>query len=89
MFYLIREEKIKRVMGKGSELGGEGVEEGWLVVGRVLVFLMKIISWNVRGLGSFEKRREVSQLVREKCPFILSIQESKCVNFDDIMCQSI
>jgi len=27
---------------------------------------MKIISWNARGLGSFEKKREVRNLVREK-----------------------
>jgi len=27
---------------------------------------MKIVSWNVRGLGSVEKRREVRQLVVEK-----------------------
>jgi exonuclease III len=41
------------------------------------VVVMKIISWNVRGLGGFEKKREVSRLVREKNPFILCLQESK------------
>jgi hypothetical protein len=55
-------------------LGGEGEVEG----GEVSGVLMKLISWNVRGLGGFEKRREVRQLVREKCPFIFCIQESKC-----------
>ena len=30
------------------------------------VVVMKLISWNIRGLGGFEKKREVSQLVREK-----------------------
>ena len=50
---------------------------------------MKLISWNVRGLGGHEKRREVRQLVREKCPLILCIQETKCVTFDDFMCNSI
>jgi len=34
------------------------------------VFVMKIISWNVRGLGSLEKRREVRHLVRQKNLFI-------------------
>jgi len=34
---------------------------------------MKIISWNVRGLGGFEKRREVCQLVREKKPFMQGV----------------
>lgn len=50
---------------------------------------MKLISWNVRGLGGFEKRREVRQLVTEKSPFILCIQETKCVMFDDMLCKSI
>jgi exonuclease III len=35
------------------------------------VVVMKIISWNVRGLGGFEKRREVSQMVKEKNPFVI------------------
>jgi len=43
---------------------------------------MKIISWNVRGLGGFEKRREVCNLVREKKPLILCIQETKLVSID-------
>jgi len=42
----------------------------------------KIISWNVRGLGGFEKRREVCNLVREKKPLILCIQETKLVSID-------
>jgi len=50
---------------------------------------MKLISWNVRGLGGIEKRKEVSQLVREKRPFIFCIQETKCVSFDDLLCKSI
>jgi len=50
---------------------------------------MKIISWNVRGLGSFEKRREVGNLVREKKPFILCIQESKLAVFDTTVCKAI
>jgi len=36
---------------------------------RVGVFLMKLVSWNVRGLGSVEKRREVRKLVEEKKTF--------------------
>jgi len=30
---------------------------------------MKMVSWNVRGLGSVEKRREMRQLVVEKKAF--------------------
>jgi len=50
---------------------------------------MKIISWNVRGLGGFEKRREVSQVVREYNPFILCIQESKLSVVNDVVCKTI
>lgn len=38
---------------------------------------MKLISWNVRGLGGFEKRKEVRSLVLEKRPFIFCLQETK------------
>lgn len=44
------------------------------VAGRVGV--MKLISWNVRGLGGVEKRKEVHKLVGEKHPFILCLQET-------------
>lgn len=30
--------------------------------------VMKIISWNVRGLGGMEKRKEVRALIQDKCP---------------------
>jgi exonuclease III len=41
------------------------------------VVTMKVISYNVRGLGGVEKRAEVRRLVQEKNPFVLCIQESK------------
>ena len=50
---------------------------------------MKIISWNVRGLGSFEKRREVCHLVREKNLFIICVQETKLFVIDVNLCTSI
>ena len=50
---------------------------------------MKIISWNVRGLGGVEKKREVSQLVREKCPLILCIQETKLAVCNNVLCNSL
>lgn len=50
---------------------------------------MNIISWNVRGLGSFEKRREVGNLLREKKHFILCLQESKLSVFDTTVCKAI
>lgn len=51
--------------------------------------VMKIISWNVRGLGGFEKRWEVIQLMREKKPFLVCIQETKLTGFDELICKSL
>jgi len=77
------EEKIHKGMGKRDR----GC--GWCEVVGVCFFVMKIISWNIRGLEGFEKRREVCQLVREKKPFILCIQETKLSVFDGLVCKSI
>jgi hypothetical protein len=35
------------------------------------VEVMKIMSWNIRGLGGFEKRKEVRSLMGEKNPDVL------------------
>jgi len=51
--------------------------------------VMKLLSWNVRGLGGAVKKREVSHLVREKKPFILCIQETKLQVLDAFDCRSI
>jgi len=50
---------------------------------RVGMFVMKLISWNVQGLGSVEKRREVRKLVEEKKPLILCLQETKLAVCND------
>jgi len=55
-----------------------------VVVGWVWV-LMKILSYNVRGLGGGEKRVEVRRLVSDKHPFVLCIQESKLGVVDDLL----
>lgn len=39
--------------------------------------LMKVMSYNVRGLGGGEKRVEMRRLVQEKISMVLCIQESK------------
>jgi exonuclease III len=67
------------VVGRRGGVGGVGV----------CVVVMKIISWNVRGLGGFEKRKEVSQMVREKNPFILCLQESKLSIVNDLVRKAI
>ncbi|KAK2427386.1 hypothetical protein QL285_025969 [Trifolium repens] len=50
---------------------------------------MKIVSWNVRGLGRLDKRKEVGKLVREKNPFIVCLQETKLQVCDDFICTSV
>jgi hypothetical protein len=43
-------------------------------LGRFIV-TMKFISYNVRGLGGFDKRCEVRKLVEDNKPFVLCLQE--------------
>ncbi|XP_045791342.1 uncharacterized protein LOC123886049 [Trifolium pratense] len=50
---------------------------------------MKIISWNIRGLGGPEKRKEVRQMVGELKPFILCIQETKLQNCDTFLSSTL
>ncbi|XP_045791268.1 exodeoxyribonuclease-like [Trifolium pratense] len=50
---------------------------------------MKIVSWNIRGLGGFEKRKDVGQLVGELKPFILCLQETKLQNCDVFLCSNL
>lgn len=46
---------------------------------------MKVLSYNVRGLGGFEKRDEVRRLVNDKHPFVVCLQETKLGVFDDFL----
>jgi len=57
--------------------------------GGVRVCAMRIVLWNVRGLGGLEKRKEIKELVKEKVPFVLCIQETKLQLIDDFLCTSI
>jgi exonuclease III len=41
------------------------------------VGLMRIISWNIRGLGGLVKKKEVKKLVGEKNPSIVCLQKTK------------
>jgi hypothetical protein len=50
---------------------------------------MKLVSWNIRGLGGFEKRKKVRLLVGEKAPFILCLQETKLQFCDDFLGTSL
>jgi len=55
----------------------------------VRVWVMKLLSWNVRGLGGHEKRKEVRSLVKDKNPLILCLQETKLQLCDDRVCASL
>jgi exonuclease III len=50
---------------------------------------MRLLYWNVWGLGGMEKRKEVTELVREKTPFVLCLQETKLQYIDDFLCSSL
>jgi len=47
---------------------------------------MKIISFNIRGLGAVVKKREIRRLVLEKKPAVLCIQEMKMEVVDEFLC---
>jgi exonuclease III len=50
---------------------------------------MKVLSYNVMGLGGGEKRVEVRRLVQEKQPFVLCIQESKLMTVSDRLVEAV
>ena len=54
-----------------------------------LLFIIRILSYNVRGLGGFEKRREIKRLVSYKKPFFLCLQETKLFTVDDLLIRAI
>lgn len=50
---------------------------------------MKLLSWNIRGLGGVEKHREVRLLVGEKLPWIVCLQETKLSVFSSALVASL
>ena len=42
------------------------------------LFLMKLISWNLRGLNSSGKYRMIKNMIQEGRPQIIFLQETKC-----------
>ncbi|GLT29065.1 hypothetical protein SLA2020_039530 [Shorea laevis] len=50
---------------------------------------MKLISFNVRGLGSVLKRKEIRKLVREERPDFLFLEESKLERVDDELSRTV
>ncbi|GLT40901.1 hypothetical protein SLA2020_149990 [Shorea laevis] len=50
---------------------------------------MKIISFNVRGLGSLIKRKEIFRLVRREKPDVLFLQETKLEEVEVSLCKML
>ena len=51
--------------------------------------MLKIISWNVRGLERPEKKRAVHKLIRGERPALMSIQETKMDSIDATLLRKI
>ncbi|PNX87340.1 cytochrome p450, partial [Trifolium pratense] len=50
---------------------------------------MKIVSWNIRGLGGLAKRQEVRKMVGHQNPLLLCLQETKLQSCDDFICSTL
>ncbi|GAU13437.1 hypothetical protein TSUD_127330 [Trifolium subterraneum] len=50
---------------------------------------MKIFSYNIRGFGAVEKRREIRRLISEKRPDVFCLHETKLEAVDDVLCRSL
>jgi hypothetical protein len=47
-----------------------------------LLLMMKVISWNIRGLNERSKQRILRDYIKEETPDILMLQETKCVGLE-------
>lgn len=50
---------------------------------------MKIFSFNIRGLGAVEKKREIRRLISRRRPYVFYIQETKLEVVDDVLGRSL
>ena len=53
------------------------------------LYLMKILSWNVRGLGWADRRRRVKEVLRLKNVDMALLQETKRSNIDESVVRSL
>jgi exonuclease III len=51
--------------------------------------MMKIVSYNVRGLGGVAKKKEVSQLIRKNKLDLVCIQETKLEVVEKSLCEKL
>ncbi|GAU48313.1 hypothetical protein TSUD_405300 [Trifolium subterraneum] len=54
-----------------------------------MAWSMKIVSWNIRGLGGMEKRQEIRKLDVNQNPSLLCIQETKLQVCDSAVCSAL
>ena len=59
------------------------------LVGGWARILMKILSWNVRGLGSRVKRKRVRETVIKAAPDVVLLQETKLEVLDDLVVRDL
>ncbi|GMP77684.1 hypothetical protein CsSME_00033867 [Camellia sinensis var. sinensis] len=50
---------------------------------------MKILSWNIRGLGRHEKKRRIKAVIKEQKVDMVLLQEIKRANISDQFVKSI
>lgn len=50
---------------------------------------MKIITFNIRGLGGLVKKKEIQKVVREQKPDLLCVQETKIGVVDRLICAQL
>ncbi|KAI8563375.1 hypothetical protein RHMOL_Rhmol03G0107200 [Rhododendron molle] len=50
---------------------------------------MKIISWNIRDMGSSVKKRFLTKLIKERNPDVIMIQETKIEKFEVVAVQRL
>jgi len=73
----------------GGEKAEWGVWSRWELWWAGREVLMKILTYNVRGLGGGEKREKVRRLVLDKHPLVLRLQETKIQVMNDAMLRSV
>lgn len=50
---------------------------------------MKIIAWNVRGLGSPAKRAIIKNVLSSACPDVIILSETKLMNINKFLVKSL
>ncbi|RVW66519.1 hypothetical protein CK203_064981 [Vitis vinifera] len=73
-----------KVYSRRKNKAPQVIETWWFWLGRLgpLCFSMKIISWNIRGLGSRNKRRMVKDFLRSENPDVVDDSETKKEKYD-------